>query len=153
MGARSERPIVGAANGEQMTKHQHRAREKATAPTGAWLAFLALAIQVLLPFFIANDVALASTQTDPDYTIVICSAFGAAKVPAQQEGSHHRHGLLSGCPICTALTAGQAYTPGAPLTLPLPQTEAVVFLRVAYAPRAPSIATASYNSRAPPFIG
>src|SRR5258708_1038901 len=111
-----------------MTIRQRRTRKRVTPP-GAWLAFLALAIQVLAPIFIADETALASTRAHTDSTTVICSASGRTTVPVQQDGSHHNHhGLLDGCPICTALAAGQAFTPALPLPLPRPQAEAVLFL-------------------------
>lgn len=133
-----------------MTKRRHRARRGAVPP-GAWLAFLALAIQVLAPFFIAGDLALASTRTGTEDTIVICSALGAKAVPApKREGNHHRHGILNGCPICTALAAGQSVTLPEPPTLPVPQTEAIVSLHATFGPSTSRFDAAAYNSRAPP---
>ena len=51
-----------------MTRGQHRTGRKAL-PQGIGLAFLALAVQVLLPFLVAYEIALASTE--PDAVMVI----------------------------------------------------------------------------------
>ena len=135
-----------------MTRRPHRAT-KGAAPSGTWLAFLALAMHVLVPFFVAGDFASASTRANLADTIVICTAYGTKTVPVSHQGeSHHRHGLLNGCPICTALAAGQSVPLSEPPVLPLPQTEAIASLRAAASSRASSFSAAYYHSRAPPSI-
>jgi hypothetical protein len=130
----------------------HRPRTN-TMPTGIWLAFIALAVQVLVPLFIAGDFAQATTRTSPDNTIVICSALGTTRIPAPQERSHHRHGLLNGCPICTALAAGHVYAPPAPIPLPIPQTAPTVPFHAVSGLSGTSARSVGYDSRAPPAIG
>jgi len=136
-----------------MTRGQHRVRRKA-APQGTWLAFLALAIQVLLPFFVAYEIALASTPAYAEGTTVICSASGSTASPAPHQVDHTaHHGVAGSCPLCIALAASQAFTAAAPVALPLPQAKSVILHNAVQAPRVFSGATLSYNSRAPPFIG
>ncbi len=132
----------------------HRARSKAAAPEGTWLAFLAVAIQVLLPFLVAYEITLAGT---PAYaaskTTTICSASGSTTSPASRSTDHTaHHGLADGCPICMALAAGQAFTAAAAVALALPQVKAVVLRVTVHASRVSTLAAASYNPRAPPFI-
>ncbi len=135
-----------------MTKRQHRASRRA-APQGTWLAFLALAIQALLPFLLAYEIALGTTPAHAAGTTAICAASGSTTTPFSHQADHSsHHGLADGCPICLALAAGQAFTAISPVALPLPQTAAVTLSLAAQAPRALGGFSASYNPRAPPSI-
>jgi hypothetical protein len=132
-----------------MPKSQYRATRRA-APPGAWLAFLALAVQALLPFLLASEIALGNTQAHADGTTVICAAAGSTTTQPSHS-SHHR--LADNCPICLALAAGQAFTTLAQVALPLPQAASFTLSQAtAPAPDAGAGFTASYNPRAPPFI-
>jgi len=64
-----------------MRRGRHPIR-KGGAPPGVWLAFPAVAVQVLLRFLLAYEVALAVRQVYGDTTTVICSAFHAPTAPA-----------------------------------------------------------------------
>jgi hypothetical protein len=119
------------------------------APPGAWLAFLALAIQALLPFLLASEIALGNTQAYAEATSVICTASGST---ATQPSHSSHHGLADNCPICLALAAGQAFTTLAQAVLPLPQAASITLSLVAPAPGALAGFAASYHPRAPPFI-
>jgi Protein of unknown function (DUF2946) len=136
-----------------MTRLRRRRKKAAPPPPGAWLAFLAIATQVLLPFLVAFEISLASSPAYADRTTFICSASRLASpaTPARNGRVTH-HGLSDGCPICTALAAGQAFTATSPVILPLPKAVATPAPERAHHFRAPAIAAASYLSRAPPSI-
>ncbi len=135
-----------------MTRTRRRRRQGA-APAGAWLAFLAIAAQVLLPFLVAFEISLASSPAYADRTTFICSAsrLAAPAAPKQDQRTTH-HGLSDGCPICTALAAGQAFTATSPVLLSPPKAAATDAPVQVPALRAPAVKVASYNSRAPPSI-
>ncbi|MGH7033049.1 MAG: DUF2946 family protein [Stellaceae bacterium] len=127
-------------------------RRPRTARSGAALAFLALALQVLLPFLVAFDIALASRPAEAGPAGVICSAglADAHASPSSNRRATHHHGLSDNCPICTALAASQAFTAASPILLPLPR-DAFVFAPERVAVRGiPGFAAAAYDSRAPP---
>ena len=130
-----------------MTLFKRRSSQK-TAPPGAWLAFLAVGIQFLLPFLIAYEIALAGTPAYAGSFTIICSATQNPGGPSQ---SHH--GLSDGCPICTAMAVGQAFTTPSPVALPLPRVATNDRMIVATVARTASIAASPYQSRAPPFFG
>jgi hypothetical protein len=135
-----------------MTRGHRRIKQRAV-PQGTWLAFLALAVQVLLPFFLASEIALASAPAYAEGTTVICTASGSTTAPAPHSANHASHRALSdGCPICIALAAAHAFTAAPPVALPLPQASSVFLLHAADAPRAFASTAASYNPRGPPSI-
>jgi hypothetical protein len=118
-------------------------------PRGAWLAFLALAIQVLLPFFLAVEIARAN---EPGSTVVICSALGAGAHHESNPSGSDRHGSIGSCPICTALAAGHGFTaPPAP-PQPLPVVGASVDLAATDAALVAPVAISFYQSRGPPSV-
>ena len=126
-------------------------RRPRTARSGAALAFLALAVQVLLPFLVAFDIALASRPAEAGPAGIICSA-GLADThtsPSSNRTPHH-HGLSDNCPICTALAAGQAFTAVSPVLLPLPRDAFVFAAEPVAVQNTPAVAAAGYDSRAPP---
>ncbi len=119
-----------------------------TAPAGAWLAFLAIAIQVLLPFVVAYEIALVGSPAYADSLSSICSAHAQPEVPAGSGQRHH--GPSGGCPICTAMAAAQAFTAPAPLVLPPPRAIGNDVPIAAVGSRPGAIGAAPYQSRAPP---
>jgi hypothetical protein len=131
-----------------MTLFKRRSSRKRSLP-GAWLAFLAAGVQVLLPFLVAYEIALASDPAYADNFTAICSSSGIhSQLPGDTRQPHH--GMSDGCPICTAMAAGQAFTTPGPVALPLPR---VVASDVAVAPVVAFTATpvaSPYQSRAPP---
>jgi DUF2946 family protein len=127
-------------------------RKTREAPRGLWLAFLALAIQVLLPFLVGYEIALVSSPALAE-TTVICSASGPATAPAGPANHAAHHGLAAhACPLCIALASSQAFTTAAPVALPLPQGSAVTIAHRVVTLRTSVAPAASYNPRAPPSI-
>jgi hypothetical protein len=124
-----------------------RHRQKKTRPLrGAFLAFLAVAMQVLVPFFLMVEIARAES---PDGVAVICSALGH---DTNQSGNTSDHGLAQHCSICTTLAASQAFAPPVAPPLPLPGTIGDSDLSVADVAQAALLVTAPYQSRGPPSI-
>jgi hypothetical protein len=123
-----------------------RNRPQRKAPRGALLAFLAVAMQVLVPFFLMVEIAHADT---PDGVAVICSALGHN---TQQNGNTSDHGLADHCSICTTLAAAQAYAPPAAPPLPMPASISHSDLSAADSAQAALLVTSSYQSRGPPSI-
>jgi hypothetical protein len=123
-----------------------RNRPQRKAPRGALLAFLAVAMQVLVPFFLMVEIARADT---PDGVAVICSALGHN---TQQNGNTSDHGLADHCSICTTLAAAQAYAPPAAPPLPMPASISHSDLSAADSAQAALLVTSSYQSRGPPSI-
>jgi DUF2946 family protein len=117
-------------------------------PRGTLLAFLALAIQAMLPFFLAVEIARAANPAFAD-TVVICSALGHHDSNGTT-GDHHS--IADGCPICTALAAGHGFTAPPTTPLPLPVACEGIALSAPNASAAALLATSSYQSRAPPAI-
>ncbi len=124
-----------------------RRSSRKTSPPGAWLAFLAVGIQFLLPFLVAYEIALAGSPAYADSIAVICSASGA---PTADGTNPVHHGMSEGCPICAAMAVGQAFTTPGPIALPLPLMVATDGMTIAIELRAPSIGATPYQSRAPP---
>jgi hypothetical protein len=129
-----------------------RSGARRAGPQGTWLAFLALAIQSLLPFLVAYEIALASTPAHAQDTSVLCSASASPSSSNATIDHTTHHGLIGSCPICMALAASHAFTAAAPVALPLPQPAQVIQRYMARVPHAFADAAASYNPRAPPFI-
>jgi len=127
-----------------MTARQHRAQTP--APRGAWLAFLALAMQVLVPFFMAVEIARAEV---PGAAAVICSALGHETHEGNGDADH---GLGDHCSICTTLAAAQGFAPPSAPPLPPPATVDRTILAAADIPQAALLVTLSYRSRGPPSV-
>jgi hypothetical protein len=129
-----------------MSGRRHRSLRK--TPRGAVLAFLALAMQALLPFFVAAEIAHANA---PGEAAIICSALGPGAHEAKGT-TGDRHGIAASCPICTALAAGQGFVPAPPPPLPLPAAVGRSLSAAAdISPRAARIPSA-YQSRGPPPV-
>ena len=119
-----------------------------TAPRGAWLAFLAVALQVLLPFFLAAQIARAEA---PGGVAVICSALGHDS--QHSKGNPADQGPIDQCcSICSTLAAAQGVAPPATPRLLLPTEVSRVYLSAADVTRAALLVTSSYQSRGPPSI-
>ena len=127
-----------------MTARQHRAQTRALR--GAWLAFLALAMQVLVPFFMAVEIARAEV---PGAAAVICAALGHE---THQGNGDADHGLADHCSICTTLAAAQGFAPPSAPPLPPPATVDRTILAGADIPQAALLVTLSYQSRGPPSV-
>ncbi|HWE74574.1 MAG TPA: DUF2946 family protein [Stellaceae bacterium] len=128
-----------------MSAHRYRPA-KTRPPRGAFLAFFAVAMQVLVPFFLMIAIARADT---PDGVAVICSALGHQTDP---NGNTSDHGLADHCSICTSLAAAQAFAPPAVPPLPLPASVGRSDLSAADVAQAALLVTASYQSRGPPSV-
>ena len=125
-------------------QHQH------TKPRGILLAFFAVAIQAMLPFFVAVAIARASNPAFAE-NVPICSSLGPA--------AHHDSGTTGddqqsggGCPICAAVAVGQSFTATAAPQLPLPVSCDRVVLSATDTPSLACDVSSSYQSRAPPSI-
>lgn len=116
-------------------------------PRGAWLAFLAVAMQVLVPFFMAIEIARAEV---PGAAAVICSALGHDT--HQGSGNPADHGLADHCSICTTLAAAQGFAPPAAPPLPLPTSIGRSDLSVSEVAPAALVVRSPYQSRGPPSI-
>ncbi len=125
---------------------RRRHRSQTRPPRGAWLAFLAVALQVLVPFFLMAQIARAD---EPGGAAVICSALGHT-----QQGSNNAadHGLADHCSICTTLAAAQALAPPAAPPLPLPATIGRSILAIADVSAPALLIHSPYQSRGPPSI-
>lgn len=133
-----------------MARPRHLRRRRIPS-LGIWLAFAAIAIQLLIPLFVSEALALESA---PIHSANICTAASLAPAPGHDTGGHHfEHCLAGGCLICNALAAGHLFAPPAQLAPPLPRAEATVLFRTAPHKRASGFGAASYESRAPPSIG
>lgn len=128
---------------------RRRRQHQNIKPRGLSLAFIAVAIQAMLPFFIAVAIVRASNPAFAE-NIPICSSLGPA--------AHHdsgaagdQHGANS-CPICAAVAAGQSFTATAAPQLPLPVSCDRVVLSATPTPSVSLDASSPYQSRAPPFI-
>ena len=128
-----------------MIERRHRSRTR--SPRGAWLAFLAVALQVLVPFFLMAEIARAD---EPGSAAVICSALGHHT----QQGSNNAtdHGLADHCSICTTLAAAQSFAPPAAPPLPLPATIGRSIAAVADISASTLLINSPYQSRGPPSI-
>ena len=123
-----------------------RNRTRTRAPRGAWLAVLAWALQVLLPFFLAVQIARAE---EPGSGAVICSALGHT-----QQGSNpaDQGPIDQCCSICSTLAAAQGFAPPATPPLPLPAEVSHIDLSGADVAQSALLVTSSYQSRGPPSI-
>ena len=125
-----------------------RHRSTGQAPRGAWLAFVAVAMQVLVPFFLMVEIARAN---EPGGAAVICSSLGHDT--HQDNGTAPDHGLAAHCcSICTALAAAQGFAPAAAPPLPLPVSVGRSDLTPADVAQVARLVTSSYRSRGPPAI-
>jgi hypothetical protein len=127
-----------------MSARRHRSAHR--RPRGALLAFLAVAMQVLVPFFMAVEIARAEV---PGAAAVICSALGH---DTHQSGDAKDHGLTDHCSICTTMAAAQAFAPPGAPPLPLPARVGRSDLSAADVAQAALLVTSSYRSRGPPSI-
>lgn len=134
-----------------MKMGRHLRGSRGALPRGFWFACLALASQVLLPFLLAFDIALAAPLTAGDNAVTLCSVSHTTSAPTSSgEGRTGHHSSPGNCPICQALSAGHAYTQPPPIILPVPTNLAVIL-----GPSAPNesptiISAVLYRSRAPP---
>ena len=132
-------------------KQASQRAERGRGPSGIGWAFLALAVQVLLPFLVAYEIGILGNPAYAETTI-ICSASGSHAIPTPANGADQP--THSGpCSLCIALAAAHAFTGATPVTLPLPRQHELVRLRATATVRATVVATAGYHSRAPPSIG
>ena len=131
-----------------MTARGHRSATMIRKPRGACLAFLAVAMQVLVPFFLMVEIARAH---EPDGAAVICSSLGHDT--GQDRGNAADHGLAAHCcSICAALAAVHGFAPPAAPPLPLPVSVGRSDLTPADVAQAALLVPSSYRSRGPPSI-
>jgi hypothetical protein len=116
-------------------------------PRGTLLAFIALAIQAMLPFFLAVEMARAVNPAYAD-TIPICSSLGHL-----DDGStSDRHQGGASCPVCAAVAASQSFASPAPLAVPMPRISGPIELSVALFHETDLLLGSPYQSRGPPTV-
>jgi hypothetical protein len=121
------------------------------APRGVWLAVLALAGQVLLPFLLAVEIALAAPQIDGDNGAALCLAAHHAALPTPPSGDRTGHRTPpADCPICQVLATALPFPQPTSITLAVPTDWTAVTRSSAPSRRPTLIATVSYRSRGPP---
>jgi hypothetical protein len=138
--------LPGRSTTVTMRRHTQR---KTAAPPGAWLAFLALAVQVFLPFLVAYEIELAGTAANAE-TITICHTAGTSTAPGQDRGDTSHHGISECCPLCTTVAADHAFIATAPAAPPLPYGAHYRSFSAHNATGTSSIVATPYQSRAPP---
>ena len=114
-------------------------------PRGVLLAFIALAIQALIPFFLAVEIARAAGPVDTG-SIPLCSSI------AQHSGTSSDQPSNGSCPICAAVAAGYTFAAPPPLAVPLPRHCDSIDLSVAPLHGPLSFIAPAYQSRGPPAI-
>lgn len=129
----------------------HR-RETWGASIAHALTFLAVTVQVFLPFFVAIGIAQLHNPAVASTVFICAGRHGETTPPSSRDESNTHHGLVGGCTLCGALATGQAFTPATTIALPLPYRAVGVALEtVAVAAPFSPIAT-PYQSRAPPSL-
>jgi hypothetical protein len=121
---------------------------------GAWLALLALYVQVLLPMIIAVELRIADSGGPASAAFAICGGGhgstgapdGGAAGPPGTGDSHSRHC----CPLCTAI--GASYMAAAEVFLAVPASWTGIVLRADGASAISHPRVALYEARAPPTI-
>ena len=129
-----------------MALHRRRHNAHKKNRRGTLLAFIAVTVQAMLPFFIAGAMLEA---TNPAFA-------AAASICGTPPAGHHGSGTTgnqnSDIPLCAAVAAGQSFVaPPAPM-VPLPISCRAAPLFSTKASRLASVATSSYQSRGPPAI-
>jgi len=114
-------------------------------PRGMLLAFIALALQALIPFFLAVEIARAANPAAAD-GISICSSLGHHAGTSSDQPSN------GSCPICAAVAASYTFAAPPPLAVPLPRRCDKVDLSGAPLPGTFSFLAPAYQSRGPPAI-
>ncbi len=122
-----------------MSLRRHR------SPRGIFLAFIALAIQALIPFFLAVEIARAANPVDAG-SIPLCSSV------AHHNGTTGDQPSNGSCPICAAVAAGLTFSAPPPLAVPLPRRCDSADLSVAPLHSAFSFIAPAYQSRGPPAV-
>jgi hypothetical protein len=118
-------------------------------PRGSLLAFVAVAMQAMLPFFVAVALVRASNPAYAD-SIPICSSLGTAG-HSDNGTNGEQHANCGDCPICTALAAGQAFLAPPTVPLPVPVSLGRIVLTTTDTPRLALLAASPYQSRGPPL--
>jgi hypothetical protein len=129
-----------------MTMGRHPTRRRA-APHGVWLAVLAIAGQVLLPFLIAVEIRVLAE--DPSLVGGLDPPLICSHDSNDQPATPKRHNIAA-CPLCTALAAGHVIPLTTAAILPVPHGSALVADAAPTAiPPAPRL-QAFYSARGPP---
>jgi hypothetical protein len=149
-----------AAHGTDMTGN--RGRE---TPAGAWLATIAMLLQVLLPVLVGFAMSDAATAGGSDTHCLLMHASGPSGAPDATPPAHHHgggapaenapygKGLVPCCPLCTALQAVHGFTTPPAIGVPAPRFNGSVASVSADEPLVATTYSAAYSSRAPPLNG
>jgi hypothetical protein len=133
--------------------------------TGAWLAIVAMLVQILLPVLAGFEMSGAARARAGADGLCPLHEAAASDAPDAAAAAHHRaasgpsdeapsgNGLAPCCPLCTALHAGQPFVGPADVLLPAPHVRGATDMAAAGEPAVAATYAASYSSRAPPPIG
>lgn len=131
-------------------------RRRRRSIIGAWLGLAALAIQAVLPLFLAVEISLAARAGQGNVFELCEYGHIHAAVPHEADDapgkSHHHdgdHGAI--CPICIALHAGPVFTAPAIPSLPVPAVREIAATLPEMRPPPHLLTLAAYRSRAPPI--
>lgn len=129
-----------------------RALRRQCRSLGESLAWIALVVQILQPFFVADAIVLLTKRAETVPGAYLCLVPGSRPAPAQHNGAGHQpHGLADGCPLCAALAAAQALAEPAAIALALPELVLRIVLSEPPAAAPARVALPAYRSRAPPL--
>ena len=119
------------------------------------LAIVALAIQTILPDIVGAEIDLAGHGGASLFDHCLVGNIGHDS-DEEQNGSadpehHHHDGGCGLCPICLALLANPIFAAPAPLAVPVPVSAFVFRIDIPQGVAPTVVATAPYQSRAPPI--
>ena len=147
-----------------MSQYRRNARK-----TSAWLAFVAVLIQALVPNIVGAEIALAASE-GLEVGLLNCP-FGHLHPSVVPHAAAHHHGgasdedtppanhtpdsggLADACSICIALHSGGQFTAPAEFQVFAPQAQPRALAMVARRDRFTSlVVSTAYDARAPPQI-
>lgn len=125
---------------------------------GAWLAFLALTLNALVPVHIAFDLAedlapsfpqIAGSFHSPEWRVL---AFLTGHFDADGKSHPHHKPDRTDCPVCNSLGMLAGFAPAALIAIALPSLFVFAILVPVTASGALPAPAAAYRSRAPPLV-
>jgi Protein of unknown function (DUF2946) len=132
---------------------RHRRRDKWGAAIAHAVTFLAITVQVFLPYFVAIGIAQLRNPAVASTVFICAGTHGETTPRSNRDGSNTHHGLIGGCTLCAALATGQGLAPAAAIAPPLPYSAANTVLETVAESAPCSPIASSYQSRAPPSLG
>lgn len=148
-------PINGALRGQLAV----RTKRLRFATLAAWLGFIALGLNALVPIHLAFDLADALTASDHgedagahnDFARSVLALLVGHHHDEDRSASHQPHHHNDGCAVCGAIGTLAGFAPAAVPQLAAPDSVFVATLEFVDPP-APQLAPViTYRSRAPPL--